>query len=939
MANLSAPTVGEPLYECAGSVVVTGYVPGAKVTISAEPPAGPAVVIGGGVSSSASGQVFGVAVANMVAGAKVTAVQAYMGDTSPPSPEAAVQAALSLDAPLLTAPLLECARCVRVSGLLPGVKAEILDAGATVGQSSAAGASAHVPVNPPLAANHTIKARQVYCGQPGPDSPGMASTASNPRTLSLAAPEVAEPLFACQQSCVVKGCMPGCELEVFVNGQPTASTCTVGTAVAVGIAGGLVQNTSITARQSLCGGTLQSGMSAAAVVQPAANIPKPAIWPPLYEGDTTVLIGMTVAGEIVTITADGKQVGMGGAGGGNNLLNVDPPLVAGQEVVATVELCSVKKSSLPVLVLPAPKMVPPPQVVKPLIACSLFVKVADCIPGAEVRVFAESMGKSVLLGVAKKTLTTTAAVPVTPPLKQGWSVRATQKVGAITSGPSAPPVTVDPPPATIPVPTLTLPILECARCVHVGGLVVGARVDVYKNGVWVGGADADVEAMGVEVYPGLSLKSTITVTQTFCSKVSKPAKGTVTSGSEKVPAPSLQPAFANKTHVTVTDAVPGAIVEVEETSVYKQVIGKACAAAKTAAVGLGIPLFAGAVLRARQKLCSASPYSSSITVGQPEEWPLGPGPFKAGFRLVADVPVSPDVSFQDHSVLCNGGGQVDFFRPATNKAVIFYPATVDGQDTAVAAGGPFPILVFAHGRRQPLCSLAWEPCPGAPSDTGDDFRQLSGILSHLARWGFVSIAADLSWLADTFGIDSWTLVLSDAATYIVAEHTRAGSPLEGKLQIAAISLLGHSTGGFAAIELATSGLLSVDALGLLAPAGGADSVVKFAPKPILVVHGTQDTGSFGDGGQSVNVYAAAGPAKHIVTIDGANHFGFTDGLCILKDPPATIGQADQQKIAKAYLTAFFRRYVQDAVEVEDYLTGARPVEELDAFTVTVQSQT
>jgi hypothetical protein len=86
------------------------------------------------------------------------------------------------------------------------------------------------------------------------------------------------------------------------------------------------------------------------------------------------------------------------------------------------------------------------------------------------------------------------------------------------------------------------------------------------------------------------------------------------------------------------------------------------------------------------------------------------------------------------------------------------------------------------------------------------------------------------------------------------------------------------------------------------------------------------------------VYAAAGPKKHKVTIGGANHFGFSDALCILADPAATINQADQQKIAKAYLTAFFRRYIQGALEVEDYLTGARQVEELEGFAVTVEAQ-
>lgn len=939
MANLSAPTVAEPLYDCSTSLVVSGYVPGATVAIHAQPPGpGAAVQIGGGVSNSTSGQVFGVAAASMVPGAIITATQTFGGGTSPPSSGAVVEAALSVDAPVLTAPLLECGRCVRVDGLLPGVKVEVRDAGASIGHASAAGSAVHVPIAPPFATGHAITARQVYCGNPGPDSPALTVGAVREKKLQLAAPEVRTPLFACQPSVVVDGCMPGCQVELFVNGVPTAAGCAIGTAVNLGVAGGLVKGTSITAQLSLCNGAIQSPPSALGVVQPADAIPKPVVWPPLYEGDTSVLVGMTVSGEITTITADGVQIGMGGAGGGNAPLNVDPPLVAGQKVVATVELCSVKKSSLPVTVLPAPTTVNPPSIVKPLVACAPLVNVADCIPGAEVRVYAQSGGNTVLLGIAH-AFSAATTVWTTPPLKTGWSVHATQKVGGTTSAPSAAVVVVAPP--APPTPALAKSILACARCVRVSGLVVGARVDVYQEGVWVGGAYAAGFEIDVAVYPGLAAGTTITATQTVCGKVSKAATAPVVRGPEKVPAPVLQPAFAGQAFVPATQLLPGAVVEVEEISVYGQVIGKACVTAGSAVIGVNLPLFAGGRLRARQTLCTTSAYSPTIVVAQPPEWPLGPGAFMAGFRLVADVPVSADVPFQGAAVGPCNGGMYDFVRPAANKAVVFYPATADGQDAPVAAGGPFPIVVFGHGRRWPSCFAqhGWEACAGAPQDTVEDYRQLSGILSHLARWGVVSIAPDLSWLAPDFGTESWRCVMADAAGYIVAQNGNAGSPLQGHLKTASLSLLGHSTSGIAALELAIGGTLSIDAVVLLAPAGGVNEASSLSPVPVMVIRGTADSGPFGDGGNSDNVYAAAGPPKHMVTITGANHFGFTDSLCILADPVSTVAQGDQQRIATAYLTAFFRRYVNGAVEVEDYLTGARPVEELEAFTIVVDSLT
>src|SRR5262249_51905267 len=153
---------------------------------------------------------------NMVAGAKLTAFQTYAGVTSPPSVEVTLQTALSVDAPTLTAPLLECAQCVLVDGLLPGVNAQVRDRAATLGQSTTCDGAVQIDVAPPLMSAHLIPARQVYCGNPGPDSPGFTVGMVREPRLSLAAPEVADPLFECQQSCIVEGCMPGCQVELLV---------------------------------------------------------------------------------------------------------------------------------------------------------------------------------------------------------------------------------------------------------------------------------------------------------------------------------------------------------------------------------------------------------------------------------------------------------------------------------------------------------------------------------------------------------------------------------------------------------------------------------------------------------------------------------------------------------------------------------------------------
>jgi len=499
--------------------VVTGYVPGAKIDIYAIPPGpGSPSRIGGGVSFSATGQVFGVDVTKMLAGAKVYATQTFDGTTSPPSSDVILQSALGIDWPRLTAPLLECARCVRVDGMLPGASAQVHDGTVLLGNRPAYSGGVDVGVSPPLLPGHTITARQVYCAAPGPDAAGLTVASARQHEFFLPAPEVQDPLYACQQYVNVGGCTPGSQVELFVDMLPRAEVCAADTSATFWPSGGLVEGTSITARQQLCGvREIQSAMSTPVVVRPAADIPRPAIRSPLYDGDKSVVVAKTVSGEIVTTEADGDQIGMGGAGGGDASLNVDPPLTAGQSVVASVELCGVKKSSLPVVVRSRPTSIPRPKVIEPLHACSLLVQVGCCLSGAKVRVYANSTN---FLGDGQ-TFGTSITVGVTPLLHPGWKITATQEVGGVTS-PRSDPVEVQPAPVPQ-TPQLRYPIYECARCVQAEEILPGARVDVYKNGVWIGGTDAWATRVAVDVYPPLTLDATITATQTLCGRASRPA--------------------------------------------------------------------------------------------------------------------------------------------------------------------------------------------------------------------------------------------------------------------------------------------------------------------------------------------------------------------------------------------------------------------------------
>jgi dienelactone hydrolase len=292
----------------------------------------------------------------------------------------------------------------------------------------------------------------------------------------------------------------------------------------------------------------------------------------------------------------------------------------------------------------------------------------------------------------------------------------------------------------------------------------------------------------------------------------------------------------------------------------------------------------------------------------PIDWPLGDGDYKAGFDIVTDIPVSSKIGFLPH--------------PASNKAIIYYPSMKDGQNVQPATDGSFPLIVFGHAKRYPSASV----CPGSDTDITQDFMQMRGLCKHMAKWGFVTICPDLSWLWSDGGDPfNRAYLLEDAITYV------RNLPSLNSIINSDNAAMGHSTGGSAAIILATHtrdphspysfGKYEYRATSLIAPALPDWPVTMTNLEPVLIFCGTIDTGEDGTNGQPLKIYAKAGAKKHLVTINGANHFGYTDAICLLPnaDGTAYLSQVNQQRIAKAYIIAFFRRYLKGVLAMDPYL--------------------
>jgi len=259
-------------------------------------------------------------------------------------------------------------------------------------------------------------------------------------------------------------------------------------------------------------------------------------------------------------------------------------------------------------------------------------------------------------------------------------------------------------------------------------------------------------------------------------------------------------------------------------------------------------------------------------------------------------------------------------HPALTNARVYYPSKI-------ACGGEFPAVVYAHGRRD----SGWELCEWCDQElqeaTNEDYEQAEGILTRLAASGIIAISVDHSWadhLADK------PEIVSNTIAYLRDQHYASGSWLEGAVDLDNVGLSGHSTGGWAVIYAASRNPpVPIRALGLIAPAdwGGHPQV------PGLVIHGTRDPCQVGN--NPVEIYRRADAPKHLVVVTGANHFGYTDGICLEPvedcddgwDFSSEVGgvtgeeaHARQQRTAGNYLQAFFSYYLQDNFSALEYLT-------------------
>lgn len=363
-------------------------------------------------------------------------------------------------------------------------------------------------------------------------------------------------------------------------------------------------------------------------------------------------------------------------------------------------------------------------------------------------------------------------------------------------------------------------------------------------------------------------------------------------------------------------------------------------------------------------LGAAAAVSDCDVAPPPDSSPFFRGPYRAAdlvlgerdgtealrqFMREDDLPVT----LEDYYESCPDGSPVRPLKlPDRILAAVYYPQhppnvrdhRVSGPNPLNLPLGPFPVLLYAHAVR-----FLPGACAG-PYPPDRDFRTAHRMLKHVVTNGCVAVAPDLSWVPPDLGsavsleeaFDLRAQVLLAYFQYLVGLNV---SLFARQLDLTRVFLVGHSTGAGAC---ATAGrwLGSVSsfhalAYGFLAPyfrhlsvPPGVDTNVR----NLLVIGGGEDTASTTDPADS---FAAAGPPKTLVTVPGANHFGYTH-LCELDNTchPSVLGTAGtipregQQMTAAAYLAALLRWHAFADDTALPYLTGQRIVEGPELFGVT-----
>lgn len=245
---------------------------------------------------------------------------------------------------------------------------------------------------------------------------------------------------------------------------------------------------------------------------------------------------------------------------------------------------------------------------------------------------------------------------------------------------------------------------------------------------------------------------------------------------------------------------------------------------------------------------------------------------------------------------------------------IYYPAGASAG--APPLSGPFPLVIFAHGQRDPDKTGLY-PDPRDP-DPNQDYKRWGGVLHLLARTGIVVASIQMTGAlgSDTVEEAARRIETVERWLYQNWEHRDmlVSWVTDGRRRDhrhRPLSLIGHSWGIEGCARVARERDF-VEAVAGIAPTWrGRDPRrdIAEARVPTLLIAGAED--DLAGPNSQRQVYDSVDPSKHVATVEGTDHWDWfdDDGLTPPPPPDGEIRCQVGYRIARELLAVFLHRYL------------------------------
>ena len=524
----------------------------------------------------------------------------------------------------------------------------------------------------------------------------------------------------------------------------------------------------------------------------------------------------------------------------------------------------------------------------PVHGCGTRVGVGNLLVGSNVGVEANGSQVGQVSGAANPQ-----GVNVSPAFSNGQVVRAFTELCGNVAPPSAVATAVA---APLPLPAPTIDnVYETQQQLVVRGVVNGATITLSRNGAPIANSSCwggSITMSGITA----AANDEFSATQQLCpgDPSSDPGK-TTTQPCSAIPAPKVGPVQAGDITITVTNYVPGGVIDI-----YVNLVNHGFGSGPV--IVLDATLVAGDLVHVGQSIpkgCTGSTMTEVVVA-------------------CVDGPVGTNPSARNLFPV----GTLEYTKGDAHGSV-YYPSEDDGPNqpfrSRLSALGRVPVVFMLHGNHS----------AGDPSFLGYDFFQQA-----LAQQGFVAVSVDSNKFnfngGDFSNIEDRADLLLQNVVAVQGLDADPNSPLHSAVDFSKCGFMGHSRGGEAVIIAAEHLPVGVTLQSVLslAPTDFARwfSVRELEPKgyAYMTILPAGDGDVDANDGAKFYDKSHPGPFSSQLYVRHACH-NFFNRQWALNDGagtgPPIMTRSDHEAILAAYGCALFRATLQMQPDQVRFLTG------------------